>query len=100
MAGLDEDGGASEDREAAYARLCELVARRESETHGRRRDRTRRDGLRLATARRAVLLRSDGRCEKPGCGRLAPDLDDQNRPLMEVDQSWASPTGAVTILSR
>ncbi|GAA0366048.1 hypothetical protein GCM10010151_64970 [Actinoallomurus spadix] len=73
------------DRAAAYSRLCTLAARRAAGTYGRRRTCVSHDPIRLATARRAVLLRSEGRCENPRCARPAPDLNDHGRPLLEVD---------------
>jgi 5-methylcytosine-specific restriction protein A len=36
-------------------------------------------------ARRAVLLRSEGRCENPDCARPAPDVTDRGDPILEVD---------------
>ncbi|MEV5748336.1 HNH endonuclease signature motif containing protein [Actinoallomurus sp. NPDC052308] len=71
--------------EADYARLCELVARRESRTYGQRRTRIANDPIRVGVARRAVLLRSEGRCENPGCAKPAPDRNDRGEPLLEVD---------------
>ncbi|MEV5704509.1 HNH endonuclease signature motif containing protein [Actinoallomurus sp. NPDC052274] len=68
-----------------YARLCELVARREKRTYGQRRTRIANDPIRISAAREAVLLRSRGQCENPGCCRPAPDLNDLGRPLLEVD---------------
>lgn len=73
------------DPRADYARWCELVGRRESQTPGRRRTTVAADPIRLGTARRAVLLRSEGRCENPDCARPAPDVTDRGDPILEVD---------------
>ncbi|MDB4873270.1 MAG: endonuclease, partial [Gemmatimonadales bacterium] len=35
--------------------------------------------------RRAVILRSEGRCENPACGLPSPDLTDRGEPILEVD---------------
>lgn len=77
----DDSGDPADD----YARWCALVARREADTYGRRRTRISNDPIRLATARQAVLVRSEGRCENPGCGRPAPDITDRGAPVMQVD---------------
>jgi 5-methylcytosine-specific restriction protein A len=74
-----------EDSRADYARLCELVSRREKRTYGQRRTRIANDPIRLGAARRAVLLRSEGRCENPACARPAPDINDLGEPVLEVD---------------
>jgi 5-methylcytosine-specific restriction enzyme A len=83
----DEDavGHAPVDPKAEYARWCESVARREATTYGRRRTRIAKDPIRLSLARRAVLLRSEGRCENPQCAQPAPDVNDRGEPLLEVD---------------
>jgi 5-methylcytosine-specific restriction protein A len=73
------------DPKADYARWCELVASREADTYGRRRTKISHDPIRLGLARRAVLLRSGGRCENPECARRAPDLNDRGEPVLEVD---------------
>ncbi|MGI8333695.1 HNH endonuclease [Actinomadura scrupuli] len=80
--GTDTTAG---DPKAAYRRWCDLVVQREDQTYGKRRRTVRRDPIRLAAARRAVLLRSEGRCENPACDREAPDLTDQGDPILEVD---------------
>jgi 5-methylcytosine-specific restriction protein A len=43
------------------------------------------DILRLGSARRAVLLRSEGHCENPRCTGEAQDITDAGRPILEVD---------------
>jgi len=67
---------------AEYVRLCALVARRGAPG---RRSRRSEEPIRLAAARGALLLRSEGRCENPGCGRLAPDVTDRGDPVLQVD---------------
>lgn len=78
-------GGTIEESRFDYARLCELVMRRENRTYGQRRTRLANDPIRIGTARRAVLLRSGGRCENPGCAKPAPDRNDRGEPLLDVD---------------
>ena len=43
------------------------------------------DILRLESARRAVLLRSEGHCENPRCMGEPQDITDAGRPILEVD---------------
>jgi 5-methylcytosine-specific restriction protein A len=43
------------------------------------------DILRLESARRAVLLRSEGHCENPRCTGEPQDITDAGRPILEVD---------------
>jgi 5-methylcytosine-specific restriction protein A len=43
------------------------------------------DILRLESACRAVLLRSDGHCESPHCTGEPQDITDAGRPILEVD---------------
>jgi 5-methylcytosine-specific restriction enzyme A len=88
--GTDTTG---DDPKAAYQRWCELVAQREDQTYGKRRTVTRQDPIRLGPARRAVLLRSEGRCENPACNREAPDLTDHGDPILEVDHITEITTG-------
>jgi 5-methylcytosine-specific restriction protein A len=68
-----------------YARWCAMVVRREAETYGKRRTSTTNDPIRLGPARRAVLLRSQGRCENPACDLPAPDLTARGEPILEID---------------
>jgi 5-methylcytosine-specific restriction protein A len=77
--------GVVDDSRGAYARWCNLVADREAQTYGKRRTSISNDPIRLGPARRAVLLRSEGRCENPTCRRLAPDVTDRGDPILEVD---------------
>ncbi|MEV0402978.1 HNH endonuclease signature motif containing protein [Actinoallomurus sp. NPDC050550] len=73
------------DPKGDYARLCESVARSEARTRGRRHSSNTEDPIRLAAARCAVLIRSEGRCESPECGSPAPDVNDRGEPVLEVD---------------
>lgn len=57
----------------------------EAETRGERRVSTVEDPVRLGSAREAVLLRSEGRCENPECARPAPDVTDRGKPVLDVD---------------
>jgi 5-methylcytosine-specific restriction enzyme A len=43
------------------------------------------DILRLESARRAVLLRSEGHCENPSCTGEPQDITDAGRPILDVD---------------
>jgi 5-methylcytosine-specific restriction enzyme A len=43
------------------------------------------DILRLKSARRAVLLRSEGHCESPHCTGEPQDIADAGHPILEVD---------------
>ena len=43
------------------------------------------DVLRLPSARRAVLLRSEGHCESPRCTGEPQDITDAGNPILEVD---------------
>ena len=43
------------------------------------------DVLRLLSARRAVLLRSQGHCENPHCTGEPQDVTDAGHPILEVD---------------
>ncbi|MFH8294783.1 HNH endonuclease [Streptomyces sp. NPDC018059] len=70
---------------ARYDRLCAVVERREESRRGRRRERLTRDPIRSGSARRAVLLRSAGRCENPACGGQPDDVTDAGDPILEVD---------------
>lgn len=76
-----------QDDEAArkYRRLVETVERREEQTRGRRGGVGASHRVRIAAARRAVLVRSGGRCENPDCLGQPEDLTDDGRPILEVD---------------
>jgi 5-methylcytosine-specific restriction protein A len=73
------------DPKDAYARWCAMIVRRENETYGKRRARSAGDPVRLGAARRAVLLRSQGRCENPAGDLPAPDLNARGEPILEID---------------
>ncbi|MEV4972322.1 HNH endonuclease signature motif containing protein [Streptomyces scopuliridis] len=72
-------------RAAQYERLCTLVERREQSIRGKRRTTFSLDPIRSATARKAVMLRSGGDCENPGCCGRPTDLTDNGDPILEVD---------------
>ncbi|MGW5142904.1 HNH endonuclease [Nocardia beijingensis] len=80
----DEDVGGAETKRA-YQDLIEVVTHREPSTRGKRRPVVGNDPIRLAAARRAVILRSGGLCENPACGKPAPDHTDRGHPVLEVD---------------
>ncbi|MGK5530644.1 HNH endonuclease signature motif containing protein [Streptomyces sp. URMC 129] len=68
-----------------YARLCRIVERAEERNRGMRTPRLSHDPMRSGPARRAVLRRSKGRCENPGCTGQPDDVTDRGAPLLEVD---------------
>ncbi|MFI5688601.1 HNH endonuclease signature motif containing protein [Streptomyces sp. NPDC051636] len=70
---------------AQYERLCRIVEHREDENQGRRTIRTLANPIRSGSARRAVLLRSEGRCENPACTGQPADVTDTGDPLLEID---------------
>ncbi|MEV0124802.1 HNH endonuclease signature motif containing protein [Streptomyces sp. NPDC050703] len=70
---------------AQYERLCTLVERREESGRGRRRESVAHDPIRSGSARRAVLLRSEGACENPACRGQPDDVTDAGDPILEVD---------------
>jgi len=73
------------DGSAAYRRCLEVVERRApGRSDGRQAVATSKP-IRLQAARRAVLIRSEGRCENPDCGQAAPDVTDKGLPVLEVD---------------
>jgi 5-methylcytosine-specific restriction protein A len=70
---------------AAYKRLC---ASSDISWQNRDTARTKRTTFKLirsATARRAVLLRSGGRCENPRCTGDIQDHTEKGEPILEVD---------------
>jgi 5-methylcytosine-specific restriction protein A len=72
--------------EEEYRRLCGIVGPGDRGTrHGQPRITV--DILRLGSARRAVLLRSEGHCENPHCTGEAQDTTDAGRPILEVDHT-------------
>ncbi|MFJ3140223.1 HNH endonuclease [Streptomyces sp. NPDC086843] len=68
-----------------YRKLVESVERQEEATYGRRAAQTSNRPVRLADARKAVLLRCRGRCENPTCGGQPTDVTDDGQPILEVD---------------
>ncbi|MET8080582.1 HNH endonuclease signature motif containing protein [Streptomyces sp. NPDC005303] len=70
---------------AEYRSLVRKVERREADTYGRRNERVSRDPVRLRDARRAVLVRAQGRCENPTCGGQPADVTDDGQAILEVD---------------
>jgi 5-methylcytosine-specific restriction protein A len=71
--------------EEEYRRLCAIG--RGASNRGTRlgQPRISVDILRLESARRAVLLRSEGHCENPHCTGEPQDITDAGRPILEVD---------------
>jgi hypothetical protein len=72
-------------RAAEYRRLCDRVDLFWTGRDGTRASRTSADPVRSADARQAVLLRSEGRCENPGCTGDVHDLADSGHPILEID---------------
>ncbi len=70
--------------QARYARLCQVTERRQT-THQAGRARITDNPVRSAAARRAVLVRCQGRCENPGCTGQPADLTDRGEAILEVD---------------
>jgi 5-methylcytosine-specific restriction protein A len=73
------------DPEAEYRRLCGIAGRRTGAGPGERIPRTVLELARSAAARRAVLIRSQGRCENPRCTGQPTDITDRGDPILEVD---------------
>ena len=70
----------------AYRRLCRGVEAAEARgDHDRTSRTTSERPVRSATAVKAVLLRSRGRCENPVCTGQPDDVTDRGRPILEVD---------------
>lgn len=67
-----------------YRVLVRQTEQRESSMQGRRGKASGRPA-RIAAARRAVLLRSGGHCENPGCAGQPEDLTDSGDLILEVD---------------
>jgi 5-methylcytosine-specific restriction enzyme A len=80
-----EDVAPESPLEEAYRRLCSLAERYQERGTGRRSARTVNVLLRSATARQAVLARSKGRCENPGCTGQVEELTDSGDPILEID---------------
>jgi 5-methylcytosine-specific restriction enzyme A len=69
--------------EEEYRRLCGIGSSDRCTRLGR--PRVSVDILRLESARRAVLLRSEGHCESPHCTGEPQDTTDAGHPILEVD---------------
>ncbi|MEW2359154.1 HNH endonuclease signature motif containing protein [Spirillospora sp. NPDC029432] len=83
--GIRLDRGEHDDF-AAYQRLCRSVEAAEARGDHDRTSRTSGERpVRSATAVKAVLLRSRGRCENPMCAGQPDDVTDSGAPLLEVD---------------
>lgn len=72
-------------RAAEYRRLCDRVDVFWKGRDTTRASKTSADPIRSADARQAVLLRSEGRCENPGCTGDIQDLTDSGDPILEID---------------
>jgi 5-methylcytosine-specific restriction protein A len=71
--------------EEEYRRLCGIGAGGRDRGASFGRPRASVDILRLESARRAVLLRSEGHCESPHCTGEPQDITDAGHPILEVD---------------
>jgi 5-methylcytosine-specific restriction protein A len=71
--------------EEEYRRLCGIGAGASDRGARLGRPRVSVDILRLESARRAVLLRSEGHCESPRCTGEPLDITDAGHPILEVD---------------
>lgn len=89
--GLCEPAGVSplemafEVRAAEYQRLCAGADVFWRSRDSRRANRTSTVPIRSDDARRAVLLRSEGRCENPACAGGVRDVTDAGAPILEID---------------
>jgi 5-methylcytosine-specific restriction enzyme A len=73
------------DQAAEYRRLCERADVFSAGREDTRAPRTSADPIRSRAARRAVILRSKGRCENPNCTGDIQDMTDSGDPILEVD---------------
>jgi len=71
--------------EEEYRRLCGIRTGTGGQGTRFGQPRTTVDILRLGSARRAVLLRSEGHCENPHCTGEPQDITDAGHPILEVD---------------
>jgi 5-methylcytosine-specific restriction protein A len=71
--------------EEEYRRLCGIAAGASDRGARLGRPRVSVDVLRLESARRAVLLRSEGHCENPRCTGEPRDITDAGHAILEVD---------------
>jgi 5-methylcytosine-specific restriction endonuclease McrA len=85
LRGLGPAEAALSARAAEYRRLCDRVDVFWSGRDSTRANRTSADPVRSADARQAVLVRSEGRCENPGCTGDIGDLTDSGDPILEID---------------
>jgi 5-methylcytosine-specific restriction enzyme A len=81
----DDDLSLDSPMEEAYRRLCGIADRHRERGTGRRAARNLDVLMRSAAARRAVIIRSAGRCENPHCTGQVEDLTDSGDPFLEVD---------------
>ncbi|MEU0989061.1 HNH endonuclease signature motif containing protein [Streptomyces sp. NPDC005953] len=72
-------------RAARYELLCASAEGQEVGSRGRRVERIVNSPVRLASARMAVLYRSEGNCEHVHCGGQPNDVTDAGQPILEVD---------------
>jgi len=79
--------------EEEYRRLCGIGAGASDRGARLGRPRVSVDVLRLESARRAVLLRSEGHCESPRCTGEPQDVTDAGHPILEVDHIQDLATG-------
>jgi 5-methylcytosine-specific restriction protein A len=70
---------------AEYLRLCGRADVFWANQRDNRASRTSDVPIRSQAARRAVILRSRGRCENPDCGGDIQDVNDRGQPLLDVD---------------
>jgi len=82
---MGEDLPQDSPAEEAYRKFCGIADRYQERGAGGRAARALNVLLRSAAARRAVLIRSGGRCENPGCTGQAEDLTDSGDAILEVD---------------
>jgi 5-methylcytosine-specific restriction enzyme A len=73
------------DRAAEYRRLCERADVFWTGREDTRAPRTSADPIRSPAARRAVILRSKGRCENPDCTGDIQDVTDNGDAILEID---------------
>jgi 5-methylcytosine-specific restriction protein A len=92
-AASDPTASTHPDAISQYRAWVAAVAELWRETDGKRRTGISHDPIRLAAARRAVILRSEGSCENPDCRKTAPDLTDRGDPVLEVDHITDIATG-------
>ena len=71
--------------EEAYRRLCGIADQARARNDGKRVARIADEPVRSASARRAILLRSGGRCENPHCAGQPEDCTDVGDPILEID---------------